>query len=396
MGPTFQARNSFSSAFNCDQTLVKVTERSGGYATNGCGHQAFYNCDEYSCWLGVDPAADSEKKAEAAAAESRSLRLWLPGNVTQLVLTTKPEQEDKVLLSIDLGADATCQLGVMVDGQRLDAAAGAGKTELVLHRSQMLDLGTAEQVALRACQYRWALTKEDLQALRKFILEYREELAWKDDSPRSGRAGHKPPADGWPVWHPLSNFPSAVSGELTGTQLFEKLAPSVARVEAKLDGGTSQGSAVAVSKTSVITNCHVVEGSSKIIVKQGTQEWPAKLLASEPAKDRCVLEATGAQFTPVAGVRAYADLKIGEPLYTLGNPSGLDLTLANGILSSLREDEGVRFVQTTAPISPGSSGGGLFDARGNLVGITTLIYVGKERLNQSLNFAIAGEMYWTP
>ena len=57
---------------------------------------------------------------------------------------------------------------------------------------------------------------------------------------------------------------------------------------------------------------------------------------------------------------------------------------------------GVRYVQTSAPISPGSSGGGLFDARGNLVGITTLVFVGKEHLNQSLNFAIAAEMYWSP
>jgi S1-C subfamily serine protease len=122
----------------------------------------------------------------------------------------------------------------------------------------------------------------------------------------------------------------------------------------------------------------------------------AELQASDPTKDRCVLEVVDAQLKPVAGARPYVDLKVGEPLYTLGAPSGLELTLANGILSALREDEGVRYVQTTAPISPGSSGGGLFDARGNLVGVTTLAFVGKERLNQSLNFAIAAEMYWSP
>ncbi len=109
-----------------------------------------------------------------------------------------------------------------------------------------------------------------------------------------------------------------------------------------------------------------------------------------------MLEVAETQLKPVIGVRPYVDLKVGEPLYTLGAPSGLDLTLANGILSALREDAGVRYVQTTAPISPGSSGGGLFDARGNLVGITTLVFVGKEHLNQSLNFAIAAEMYWSP
>ena len=121
-----------------------------------------------------------------------------------------------------------------------------------------------------------------------------------------------------------------------------------------------------------------------------------KLKASDPAKDRCLLEVADAKLVPVAGVRPYVDLKVGESVYTLGTPSGLDLTLGNGILSALREDEGMRYVQTTAPISPGSSGGGLFDARGNLVGITTLVFVGKERLNQSLNFAIAAEMFWSP
>ena len=50
----------------------------------------------------------------------------------------------------------------------------------------------------------------------------------------------------------------------------------------------------------------------------------------------------------------------------------------------------------TAPISPDSSGGGLFDVRGNLVGITTLVLAGRERLNQSLDFAIPAEAFWQP
>jgi hypothetical protein len=53
-------------------------------------------------------------------------------------------------------------------------------------------------------------------------------------------------------------------------------------------------------------------------------------------------------------------------------------------------------VQTTAPISPGSSGGGLFDARGNLIGVTTLVLVGREHLNQSLNFAIPADRFGQP
>jgi S1-C subfamily serine protease len=170
----------------------------------------------------------------------------------------------------------------------------------------------------------------------------------------------------------------------------------VLRVEATLDGGVSQGSGVAVSPALLATNCHVLEGATKLAVKQDTATYGAVLAQSDPMRDRCVLEVTPATLTPIAGVRAYSDLKVGEPLFTLGNPSGLDLSLADGILSGLRRDEGNPYVQTTAPISPGSSGGGLFDAQGNLVGITTLALVGKENHNQALNFAIPAELFWSP
>lgn len=67
----------------------------------------------------------------------------------------------------------------------------------------------------------------------------------------------------------------------------------------------------------------------------------------------------------------------------------------NEHLSGLRKQEQERnYIQTTAPISPGSSGGGLFDNRGNLVGITTLVLAGRERLNQSLNFAIPAATFF--
>ncbi|MDD3445797.1 MAG: trypsin-like peptidase domain-containing protein, partial [Zavarzinia sp.] len=71
---------------------------------------------------------------------------------------------------------------------------------------------------------------------------------------------------------------------------------------------------------------------------------------------------------------------------------GLDLTLGEGLVSSKRRHEGQQYVQTSAPISPGSSGGGLFDNRGNLIGITTFML----RDTQNLNFAIAAEEFLRP
>ena len=205
------------------------------------------------------------------------------------------------------------------------------------------------------------------------------------------------PTGGWPDWKPSGGAPPAVTGSaIDGQTLFKKLSASVFRLEATLADGTSQGSAVAVSPRELVTNCHVVKGAIKLVLRQDKQEWQASMVRADPATDRCVVTAPGQSFVPVAGVRGYDSLEVGEPLYTLGAPVGLELTLASGILSGRRDEEGRHFVQTTAPISPGSSGGGLFDARGNLVGVTTLVLAGRERLNQALNFAIPADAYWQP
>jgi serine protease Do len=74
----------------------------------------------------------------------------------------------------------------------------------------------------------------------------------------------------------------------------------------------------------------------------------------------------------------------------IGSPSGLESTLGQGIMSGLRTVAGQHLVQTTAPISPGSSGGGLFDGAGNLIGITSFIL----KNSQGLNFAVAAEDYF--
>jgi tetratricopeptide (TPR) repeat protein len=78
---------------------------------------------------------------------------------------------------------------------------------------------------------------------------------------------------------------------------------------------------------------------------------------------------------------------MGERVYAIGAPAGLELTLSEGLVSGLRRYSEVYVIQTTAPVSHGSSGGGLFDSRGQLIGITT--YILKE--GQNLNFAMPTE-----
>lgn len=91
-----------------------------------------------------------------------------------------------------------------------------------------------------------------------------------------------------------------------------------------------------------------------------------------------------------ANIRAYDTLKVGEDVYALGAPKGLDLSLSTGVISQLRQDGNERFVQTDAAISPGSSGGGLFDSDGNLVGITTEKLVDEEV--EGIGFAIPADL----
>ena len=99
----------------------------------------------------------------------------------------------------------------------------------------------------------------------------------------------------------------------------------------------------------------------------------------------------GGSLNPIAAVRRFKDLFVGERVYTIGNPSGLTKTLGEGLISGLREPPNdIRYVQTTAPISEGSSDGALVDSKGALVGITTF----RLKDAQSLNFAIAAEDYW--
>ena len=107
--------------------------------------------------------------------------------------------------------------------------------------------------------------------------------------------------------------------------------------------------------------------------------------AGDPDKDLCLLTAPGLTAKPARLGRA-ARLKVGEPVYAVGAPQGLELSLSEGIVSQLRGGP-PPLIQTTVAISPGSSGGGLFNAEAELVGITTFYL----KDSQSLNFAVPVE-----
>lgn len=195
----------------------------------------------------------------------------------------------------------------------------------------------------------------------------------------------------------LPQRPDGISATpLAPSDVFKKVAPSIwvvvatpSRAELRVRN-VALGSAVAISERLLLTNCHVVKDRAIIkLVQEGTRD-NASLVAADYTGDRCVIKAESVTLTPVAGVRTIESLAVGERAFAVGAPLSFERTLSEGLVSAIRNRGGRAMVQTSAAISPGSSGGGLFDERGNLIGITTLTY----RVAQNLNFAIAAEEFW--
>ena len=166
-----------------------------------------------------------------------------------------------------------------------------------------------------------------------------------------------------------------------------------------ITNGDGQGSGVIIRPNIVATNCHVVDEDGEIAVYKSDNRradtdtaFSATIRHSDTDKDFCLLDVDGLGGIP-ATVRKYDTLKIGETVYALGAPEGLDLSLSDGLISQLREQNGNRQIQTTAAISPGSSGGGLFDVDGNLVGIVTWKIT--DESVEGIGFAIPADLVLT-
>jgi S1-C subfamily serine protease len=132
----------------------------------------------------------------------------------------------------------------------------------------------------------------------------------------------------------------------------------------------------------VVTNFHVIEGAQRFEVTLGDgSTWPGKLVGTAPDKDLAVLiiEVEQHELQPLR-VGTSNDLQVGQSVYAIGNPFGLDQTLTSGVISALgREIQSVSgrpivdVIQTDAAINPGNSGGPLLDSSGRLIGVNTAI-----------------------
>ena len=145
-----------------------------------------------------------------------------------------------------------------------------------------------------------------------------------------------------------------------------------------------RGSGFVVSSDGkVVTNYHVIAGADSAIIKfpSGAFYLVEGVLAADQEKDIAVLKASGKDFSFLA-MGDSDQVQIGEEVVAIGSPLGLlEATVSSGIVSGIREQGNLKFIQTTAPISPGSSGGALLNLKGDAIGITSEIYTKGQNLN---------------
>ena len=133
----------------------------------------------------------------------------------------------------------------------------------------------------------------------------------------------------------------------------------------------------------IITNFHVIQNGSKLkVTLSDGSNWDAEVVGTEPNKDLAVLKIKAApeKLKPIP-VGQSSTLRVGQSVYAIGNPFGLDQSLTTGIISALGREiisiggRPIRdVIQTDAAINPGNSGGPLLDSSGRLIGVNTMIY----------------------
>ena len=156
--------------------------------------------------------------------------------------------------------------------------------------------------------------------------------------------------------------------------------------------GTSTGSGFIITEDGyVVTNYHVVEGASKILVNtHGGEEFPAVLVGQDKTNDVAVLKMEDAKDLPHVTMGSSSELAVGDQVAAIGNPLGdLTATLTVGYVSAKDRDvttEGatINMLQTDAAINSGNSGGPLFNMKGEVVGITTAKYSGSSSSGASI------------
>lgn len=183
--------------------------------------------------------------------------------------------------------------------------------------------------------------------------------------------------------------PSIYSQVLSAENIYKKVSGAVVVILAYDYNNqlSKQGSGVVIDdKGYVVTNYHVLEGCERLEIHHIKEIVPyVDIIGIDVEKDILILKIKAQKF-PAIEIGDSEKLNIGQRVYAIGNPLGFENTISEGIISGLRshEESGRSFIQITASISSGSSGGAVVNDKGELIGISTL----SVSEGQNLNFAI--------
>src|SRR5271154_7304420 len=184
---------------------------------------------------------------------------------------------------------------------------------------------------------------------------------------------------------PSARRREVASTGLTATQIYKQDSPGVVSIKAVKSEGEDSGTGIVLNEEGLIlTNGHVVEGASSLTVNAGgasSNTRPATLVGEEANSDLALIRVnpSGLGLKPLKLVSS-SSLQVGDSVYAIGNPYGLEETLTRGIVSALGREisapDGAKIagvIQTDAALNPGNSGGPLLDDQGEVIGVNSKI-----------------------
>lgn len=192
----------------------------------------------------------------------------------------------------------------------------------------------------------------------------------------------------------LFNFPGLANGQAIGPtpsavteQLFDTVNGSVCTVAAIAQDGThvSRGSGFVLRDSGLlVTNAHVISGLQRATARCGGRQYDIRRIVKFDRDVDLAVGDIGAVDLPGLSLADGIDIRPGTVVYVFGSPHGLEGTITPGLASGQRTLQGRSYIQISAPISAGSSGGPVTDERGNVIGIA----VASLEVAQNINFAI--------
>lgn len=186
----------------------------------------------------------------------------------------------------------------------------------------------------------------------------------------------------WWLW-----LVAAVGSTASAPLRAHEFADSLVRLRAvAADGSQTFGSGVVIEINLVATACHVTREAKTVEVAHGAEIWIATVESGSAMHDFCLIRVPQLSL-PAVAIRGSGSLQLGERVIAAGFPGGGDIVVSDGVVEGLYPYDGGSVIRTSATFEAGASGGGLFDAKGALVGLLAF----KARSGTKLHFALPAD-----